>query len=126
MPFSGGQPPGPNAGEISALTGALRPSIGLTPEQCVAARQLRRRGEDVSEISRRLGATETQVREALATLRTRNRAATRRTLNVTVAAQEFVASEAVNGEAHWATVDRLLVELAFLRAWTGSPVRRGE
>jgi hypothetical protein len=71
----------------------------------------------VSEIASHLSASEDQVCLALATLRTKTPIATGRTLNVTLAAHEFVQSEAVEGEAYWETVDRLLGELALRRAF---------
>lgn len=123
--FSGGSPPGPHAGDISSLTEALRPAIHLTPEQCRAARRLRRRGRPISEISFRLAVPEDEVRQALATMRTPKRTSTRKSLNVTVAAHEFVQSEAVKNEACWEVVDRLLIELTLRRALMGSPLRMG-
>jgi hypothetical protein len=56
-------------------------------------------------------------------MRTRNRARSRATLNVTLAAREFVVSEANDGEGMWATVDRLLGELSLRRAFAGEAVR---
>jgi hypothetical protein len=91
--------------------------IRLPPEQCQIARKLRRAGWEVSEIASHLPASEDEVRLALATLRTKTPIATRRTLNVTLAAHEFVQSEAIEGEACWETVDRLLGELALRRAF---------
>lgn len=123
--FSGGNPPGPHAGDISTVTEALRPVIHLTPEQCRAARRLRRRGRQISEISLRLAAPEDEVRQALATMRTPKRTPTRKSLNVTLAAHEFVQSEAVRDEACWEVVDRLLIELTLRRALMGSPLRMG-
>lgn len=125
MPFAGGHPPGSHAGEISPLTEALRPPIGLTRKECEAARRLRRAGREIPEIAAKLAAPAVDVRQALATIRTRKRAVTRRTLNVTVEASEFVAGEAMGSEPCWETVDRLLVELAFRRAMAGAPAGRG-
>ncbi len=124
MSFTGGQPPGPHAGDMSPLTEALRPPIGLSPDQCTTARKLRRRGRDLEEIAASLEVPEEVVRQALATMRTRKQAASRRSLNVTLAAHEYVTGEAGEGEACWETVDRLLVELAFRRAMSGSPISR--
>ena len=121
MLFSGGQPPGPHAGDMSALTGMLRPTIGLTPDQCQTARRMRRAGREVNEIAAKLDVSEENVRQALATLRTRARSATRRSLNVTLAAHDYVVGEAMEGEACWETMDRLLAEFAFKRAMSGSP-----
>ena len=122
--FAGGQPPGPHAGDISPRTAALRPPIGLTAKECDAARRLRRAGRDIPEIAVRLAAPAEEVRQALATIRTRKSAATRRTLNVTVAAHDFVAGETAGHESRWETMDRLLVELAFRRAMAGVPITR--
>ena len=125
MAFAGGQPPGPHAGDMSPHTEALRPPIGLTSKECEAARRLRRAGREIPEIAAKLAAPDGEVRQALATIRTRKRATTRRTLNVTVAAHEFVASEAAGHEPCWETVDRLLVELAFRRAMAGVSMSGG-
>jgi hypothetical protein len=117
--FVKGTPPDPHAGNISPLTEMLRPPIGLTPEQCLTARGMRRRGYEVPDITALLGATEQQVQQALATMRTRHIHVSRRTLNVTVEAHRFVKDEAVGGEPCWETVDRLLGELAIRRAMVG-------
>ena len=124
MSFVGGSAPGPRAGDISALTEALRPPIKMTPEHCQAARRLRRGGLQIGEIANRLMAPEDEVRQALATMRTRKRRATRRSLNVTLAAHEFVRNEADPREVCWETVDRLLGELAFRRALAGAPLTK--
>lgn len=126
MPFAGGRPPGPHAGDMSPLTEALRPNIRLTPEQCQVARKLRRRGKDIFEIAARLAVPEAEVRQALATMRTRKQLATRRSLNVTLAAHDFVAGEAESGEARWETMDRLLIELTVRRAMAGAAISKGE
>jgi len=126
MAFVGGPPPGPHSGEMSPLTKSLRPPLGLPPGVADKARQLRRRGRHVLEIADVLGATEEEVRHALATLRTTNPAPTRKTLNVTVAAHEFALNERERGEACWETVDRLLGELAIRRAMMGSPITRAQ
>lgn len=126
MPFVGGLPPGPNAGDISPLTQALRPPVRLPPAQCSRARRLRRRGWEVEDIADRLGTTAEKVEEALATMRTPKPDATRANLNVTTAAREFVAREAEDDEAIWAVVDRLFVELMYRRAQARVPLVRGE
>lgn len=120
--FIGGHPPGPHAGDISPQTQALRPAIALTVKQCQTARRLRRRGWEVHEICSYLHASEDDVLQALATMRTKNHVATRGTLNVTVEARRYVLGEAQGDEACWETLDRLLVELAFRRAWAGAAV----
>ena len=125
MPFMGGHPPGPHAGDMSPHTEALRPAIHLTLQECRAARRLRRDGHGIPDIAALLAAADDEVRLALATIRTPKRAATRRTLNVTVEAHEFVAGEAREHEPCWETVDRLLVELAFRRAMAGVSVSTG-
>jgi hypothetical protein len=119
MLFAKGMRPTPDAGDMSPLTEMLRPPIGLTPEQCARARRLRRRQKEIAEIAVRIGATEDQTRQALATMRTRKLQATRRALNVTIAAHRFVVGEALKGEPCWETVDRLLGELAIRRAMVG-------
>ena len=124
MPFAGGRPPGPHAGDMSPLTKVLRPAIRLTREQCETARRLRRNGREAPDIAASLDAPEEEVRQALATMRTRKRAATRRSLNVTLAAHEFVSGEAAEDEACWETVDRLLGELTIRRALAGAAISR--
>ena len=113
-------PPAPDCGQASPYTAALRPPIGLAPEACEEARRIKRRNPDAApaEIAAQLGegATEADVRQALATLRTVNPRRTRCTLNVTLEAGQFVEREGNNGEPRWATLDRLLGELAQLRA----------
>jgi len=125
-PFTGGTPPGPHAGDMSPLTRILRPPLGLSVEQCQEARRLRRAGHEIADIAAAVGASEDNVRQALAAMRTKKRGATRRTLNVTLAAHEFVSGEAVAGESYWQTVDRLLVELTVRRALAGAPLTRGD
>jgi hypothetical protein len=125
MAFHGGHPPGPNAGEISPQTEALRPLIQLPDKQCKAARRLRRKGWEVPEIAKRFNTSENDVWLAIATMRTSKPLSTRATLNVTVEARDFVLSEAEDHEACWETLDRLLVELAFRRAMAGAPVAQG-
>jgi len=124
MAFTRGHPPGPHTGDVSPHTEALRPPIGLTPKECEAARRLRRAGREIPDIAARLAVPDGEVRQALATIRTRRRGVTRSTLNVTVAAHEFVAAEVAGHEPCWETVDRLLVELAFRRAMAGVPITR--
>ena len=85
-------------------------AISLSPDQCIAARRLRRRGRNLEEIAASLKVSEDEVRQALATMRTRKQTASRRSLNVTLAAHEFVTGEAGEGEVCWETVDRLLID----------------
>jgi predicted transcriptional regulator len=80
---------------------------------------MRRRRHELPDIAQRLGATEQQVQQALATMRTRQVHVSRRSLNVTVEAHQFVKDEAFNSEPCWETVDRLLGELAIRRAIAG-------
>ena len=117
--FIKGTPPAPDAGNISPVTEMLRPPIDLTPDQCTTARRLRRGGHDISDIASRLAATEQQILQALATMRTRHVRVSRRALNVTVEAHRFVKDEALNAEPCWETVDRLFGELAIRRALSG-------
>ena len=56
------------------------------------------------------------MRLALATLRSRNPRRTRSTVNATLEAGAFVEREGQTGEPRWQTLDRLLCELAQLRA----------
>lgn len=125
MSFTKGKPPGPYAGDISPRTRELRPPLGLSPEQCHTARQMRRTRHEIPQIAASLDVPEEAVRLALATLRTPKLAASRRSLNVTLAAHEFVRGEAESHEACWETVDRLFAELAFRRAFAGVSVSRG-
>jgi hypothetical protein len=115
--FSGGVPPGPHAGKISPLTRQLRPRIRLSPDLCKEARRLGRRGMSPEDVAIHLSQPIEQVKLAMATLRTRNRGRSRATLNVTIDAHDYVCAQALAGESAWATVDRLLVELAFRRAF---------
>ena len=111
-------PPAPDCGAASPYTAALRPRIGLSPEACEAARRLKKQNPDLSPdaIAAQLGAMEVDVRLALATISTCNPRRTRGTINATLEAGEFVEREGRNGEPRWATLDRLLAELAQLRA----------
>jgi len=109
---------------MSPVTQALRPPVRLTPEQCRTARKLRRRGHDLADISARIAASDAEVRQALATMRTINQAPTRRSLNVTLAAHQFVSDEGEASEPCWETVDRLFGELVIRRALTGAAVKR--
>jgi hypothetical protein len=60
--FAGGPPPGPHAGDMSPLTKALRPTLGLTEEQCQEARRRRRAGQAIESIAADLSAPEENVR----------------------------------------------------------------
>ena len=124
--FAGGNPPGPHAGDMSPLTELLRPALGLSSDQCHEARRLRRAGRSIKDIATEFGTAEENVREALAAMRTRKVNATRRTLNVTLAAHEFVSREAVMDEPRWQTIDRLLIELTLRRALAGAPLTSGD
>lgn len=114
--FTGGFPPGPDAGNISPKTTMLRPRMTLSDEQCSDARRLRRTGKTIEEIASTLSVHVEDVRLALAAMRTRRRAPTRAALNVTIAARDFVAAEGEPGEVTWQTVERLLGELTLRRA----------
>jgi hypothetical protein len=81
---------------------------------------MRRAGKEIAAIAATLGAEEGDIRHALAAMRTKKRDATRRSLNVTLAAHELVRGEAANGEPRWQTMDRLLVELMIRRAMAGA------
>jgi hypothetical protein len=126
MVFTGGHAPGPDAGAISPQTEALRPRIQLTPKECEAARRLRRKGWEISEIATRFNVSEDQAELAIATMRTPKPVPSRATLNVTIEARNWVLSEAKGREACWETLDRLLVELAFRRAMAGAQVTQGQ
>ena len=104
----------PHAGDTSPLTKVLRPAVGLTEDECQSARKLRRRGYEIrDDIAARLGASEAQVTQAFATSDAHQKPeASRRSLNVTLAAHRFVADEAEPGEPCWETIDRLFGELA--------------
>jgi hypothetical protein len=114
--FVGGEPPHPDAGEMAEQTKILRPTIGLDKFQCAKARRLRRKGYDITAIAPLLDADEDSVRHALAAMRTPTPNPSRKTLNVTVAAQAFVVAEALPDEPYWRTVDRLFEELTQRRA----------
>lgn len=116
MSYITGAPPGPNCGDMSSLTKALRPPTGMPEETLEWARKLRRRGKTVSNIAAELGYPEEEVRVALAPMRTANPSRSRATLNVTLATWQFVQSQQQPGEAIWETVGRLLTELVMLRA----------
>lgn len=111
MSFMGSKPPQPGAGDISPITEALRPPIGLSKKECQRARRLLRKGFDIPNIAIILHAAEEDVRLAVSTTRTRTPWRSRTTLNVTTAVGQFVAKEARNGEPRWETVDRLFAEL---------------
>ena len=125
-------PPATDCGAASPYTTVLRPAIGLSPELCEAARRIRRRNPDAApaDIAAQLGegATAADVRQALATLRTANPRRSRTTINGTVEAGLFVQREGRNDEPRWQTLDRLLGELAQLRAivagWSAEAGRR--
>ena len=97
---------------------ALRPRIGLSPERCDLARRAKRVNPDATpaEIAAQLGAAEADVVLALATLRSRNPRRTRGTINGTLEAEDLIRREGRNDEPVWQTLDRLLGELAQLRA----------
>jgi len=131
MSFIKSMPPAPNCGAVSPLTEALRPSIGLTKEMADQARRLKRRDHTLTtvQIAAKLGGVPEQaVRQALATMRTKAKRPTRRTLNVGVLEHQFVAAHRLGGEPIWQTVNRLLNELYHLpmgvtHEWD-SPTRR--
>jgi uncharacterized membrane protein len=114
--FVGGEPPHPDAGDMAEQTKVLRPQMGLTEFQCAKARRLRRKGYDIAAIAQLLEADDDSVRQALAAMRTPTPNPSRKTLNVTVAAQAFVVAEALPDEPYWQTVDRLFAELTFRRS----------
>ena len=122
-------PPAPDCGAASPYTSLLRPRIGLSPERCELARRAKRENPDATpaEIAAQLGGAEADVVLALATLRSRNPRRTRATVNATLEAGAFVEREGLNGEPRWQTLDRLLGELAQLRAivagWRGGASR---
>jgi hypothetical protein len=101
---------------VSPLTEALRPAIGLSKEMAERARRLKKRDHALTtaEIAVRLGdVSEEAMRQALATMRTRTRRPSRKTLNIE---HQFVEAHTRSGEAIWQTVNRLLNELIGLRA----------
>lgn len=119
MSFIRSRPPAPNCGVVSPLTEALRPPIGLSKDMADQARRLKRRDHTLTtaEIATKLGnVSEEAVRQALATMRTRARRPTRRTLNIGVLEHQFVEAHSLSGEPIWRTVNRLLNELIMLRA----------
>lgn len=110
-----GTPPGPAAGDISPMTVALRPSIGLTSDQCETVRRLRRAGVDLASIAGSLGVPAEAVERAALAMRTPNPRPQRRTINATLEAAELVERESQPGEPRWRALDRLLSELLALR-----------
>lgn len=99
----------------------------------MAARHLRRRLPAATPVTIAAwfeeGATEAAVVLALSTLRTRNSRPTRTTVNATLEAGAFVEREGRNGEPRRQTLNRLLGELAQLRAvvagWSAEVKRAG-
>jgi len=123
-----GRPPGSGSGEMSRRTLALRPEIGLTPQEASKARTLRRQGHAPEAIAARLGAPVEEVEKALVQMRSPRPETTRGTLNVTLAAHRFVMAERRGDEPVWQTFDRLVDELIRLRAGIAAapaPRRRG-
>jgi hypothetical protein len=113
----------PERAAVSGQAAGLRvkaPEAGGRDSNCEAARRIKRRNPDATPaaIAAQLGegATEADVALALATLRTRNPRRSRTTVNATLEAGQFVEREGRNGEPRWMTLDRLLGELAQLRA----------
>ena len=111
-----GKAPGSGSGEMSRRTQALRPAIGLSPAQIVAARRLRRAGAEPDAIAAQLGLPQDEVEKALVQMRSRRPETTRGTLNVTLAAHRLLMTERRGDEPVWQPVDRLLDELLRLRA----------
>lgn len=117
MSFIRIEPPAPNCGMVSPLTEVLRPPIGLSKDMVDQARRLKRHDHTLTtaEIATRLGGvSEEAVRQALATMRTRAKRPTRRTLNIGVLEHQFVEAHRLS-EPIWQTVNRLLNELITLR-----------
>src|SRR6185312_15855709 len=111
-----GIPPAPDCGAMSPLTLLTRPHPLLNAERARAARRLKRQGHDVPAIALALAVPEPAVLEALASMRMANTNASRATLNVTFATQEFVMQERQHCEPVWQVAGRLLTELIVLRA----------
>lgn len=109
-------PPAPDCGHMSSRTAALRPGLDLTEEQVTEARRMRRDGDHPREIAFRMGLAVEDVERALLAMRTPKADRSRASLNVTMAAREFVSNERRVGEAVHQTVDRLLRELVTLRS----------
>jgi hypothetical protein len=89
----------------------IRPIVVVPP-----AEQTQNKGYDIDAIAQLLVADEDSVRQALEAMRTPTPNPSRKTLNVTVAAQAFVVAEATPDEPYWQTVDRLFEELTFRRS----------
>lgn len=111
-----GKAPGAGSGEMSRRTQALRPPIGLTPQQVTQARRLRRSGAEPDEIATALSLPRDEVEKALVQMRSPRPETTRGTLNVTLAAHRLLMTERRGDEPVWQTVDRLFDELLRLRA----------
>lgn len=116
MGFLNSKPPVPTAGEISSRTRRLRPPIRLDERKVAEARQLRRDGLEPDEIAARIGAPLSEVEKSLLQMRSRQQDCTRGTLNVTLAARDFVLQERQGDEPIWRTVDRVFEELLQFRA----------
>jgi hypothetical protein len=115
MSFVATDRPQPDASRMSERTRRLRPAIAMTDEQIVQARCLRREDElEPEEIARLVDGGPVPVEEvekALIGMRTKKANASRCTLNVSVAAHQFVRGEKEGDEAGHEIVDRLLDEL---------------
>ena len=111
-----GKPPDGDAGEMSARTVALRPTILLSPNETKLARQMRRSGAEPETIAAALGKPLEEVEKALVQMRMPRPETSRGTLNVTLAAHKFVIGERRDDEPMWLTFDRLVDELIRLRA----------
>ncbi len=116
MSYIAGTRPGPNCGAMSPTTKAIRPPVGMPEKTRRRARRLLKRGKTVAEIALAVGYPEEVVRVAVAPVRTSNPSRTRATLNVTLNAADFVHKERLPDEPVWEATDRLLTELAMLRA----------
>jgi hypothetical protein len=108
------------AHELNPATRRLRPRIALDPDRCERARQMRRKDPDltVAQIAASLGpdVTEADVRQALATIRLRHDQPRRRCLNVLPETARLLEAEARKGEPIYRLMERIMDELAQLRA----------
>ena len=94
----------------SKRTKRLRPVCNLNEKQIDYARSMRKRGASDDVIAKHFDVSLDDVHIALSAMRTRVLSHRRRTLNVTVAAYNYVLSKKVDKECVWQTVDRILTE----------------
>ncbi len=106
---------------MSVRTRAIRPQTGFTEEQEIYYRSLVKSGMTATDIAHAFGVPLDKVEIAVATVRTPNPHASRRTINGTLSAGQYLRNEALPGEPRWQTLDRLIEELEDWRAGRLTP-----